>query len=268
MKRTILSILALLFFIANLSAQECKYKEYYRIIDLAGKHFTKQNYKEASTQYKLAFSKTDFPLGYDLDLALFTANETNDNAWAGWIAEKLAKGGVPLRYFGKYKRQKWYEKFKFEFENYSEYYTQNYNLELKQGLISLLQRDREFNNKYHEWRTKEIDLTLNELIDGATTILNDFESIIEKYGFPDEPLMGYNYVRRLNRIETYRIEVLIIHIYQRGVLILKDEIDNVVCVGGLHPKYAETLKRIRGFGNSTGIEQEMKLRYEKYRGIE
>ena len=268
MSKHILLILFICLRIIDSSAQECEYGEYYQIVELATKQFKEQNYKEANKQFKVAFSKIDFPLGSDLDLALYAASKSTDNVWAALIAEKLAKGGVPLRYFGKYRQEKWYQKFNSEFENYSEYYTQNYNLELKQELISLLQRDREFNSRYHEWRTREIVLTLNELIDGAAAVLNDFESIIEKYGFPDESLMGYNYVRRLSRIETYRIEVLIIHIYQRGVFILKDDIDKVSCDGGLHPKYAEALKRIRVFGNNTGIEQEMKLRYQKYRGTQ
>ena len=80
--------------------------------------------------------------------------------------------------------------------------------------------------------------------------------------------MGYNYVRRLNRIEPFPIEALIIHIYQRGVLIFENEIPKIVCDGGLHPQWIETLKKIRGFGNSTGIEQEMKARYKQFRGIE
>ena len=42
----------------------------------------------------------------------------------------------------------------------------------------------------------------------------------------------------------------------------------IVCNGGLHPNYEETLKKIKGFGNSTGVEQEMKVRYKKFRGTE
>ncbi len=40
---------------------------------------------------------------------------------------------------------------------------------------------------------------------------------------------------------------------------------NIVCSGGLRPEWTETLKKTRGFGNSTGVEQEMKARYEKFR---
>ncbi|NOY47794.1 MAG: hypothetical protein GXO84_06295, partial [Chlorobi bacterium] len=222
MKKGILFILIIFFMTINLSAQECEYGEYYRIAYLARKEYSKQNYKAASKQFKFAFSKTDFPLGHDLSFALVSANKTKDNLWAGVIAEKLAKGGIPLRYFVKFKKKKWYGKFKSEFENYSAYYKENLKPELRERLTFLLKQDREFNSKYHEWRTREIEMTLQELIDGASSILTDFKLLTEEYGFPNEHLMGYNYVRRKNNIEPYPIGVLVIHIYQRGELIFKD----------------------------------------------
>ena len=89
----------------NSSAKECDYEEYYKIVRLAKDEYTKQNYKEANKIYKLAFSKTDFPLGHDLSFALVTANKTKDDLWAAIIARKLAEGGIPLRYFVKYKKK-------------------------------------------------------------------------------------------------------------------------------------------------------------------
>ncbi|WAC03023.1 hypothetical protein N7U66_05175 [Lacinutrix neustonica] len=267
MKKILLTLI-FLGLMTNLSAQECEYAEYYQLVAIAKKEYSQQNYKEASKNFKLAFSKTDFPLGHDLSFALVTANKTNDDMWAGFIAEKLAQGGVPLRYFVKYKKKNWYQKFNYEFENYSNYYRENLNSELREKLISLLNRDSEFNSKYHEWRTKKIEMTLQELIDGATAILMEFQNLTDNYGFQNERLIGYNYVRRKNNIEPYPIGVLIVHIYQRGVLIFKDDIQDIICKGGLHPNYGETLKGIRGFGDSTGIEQEMKTRYAKYRGTE
>jgi hypothetical protein len=129
----------------------------------------------------------------------------------------------------------------------------------------LLEKDREFNSKYHEWRIGDNEMTLQELIKGAGDILEEFYTLTEKYGFPNEKIMGYNYVRKKNSIENFPIMVLIVHIYQRGVLIFENEIPNIVCSGGLRPQWTETLKKIRGFGNSTGVEQEMKARYEKFR---
>ena len=250
------------------SAQECEYGEYYRIVDSAKKDYSKQDFKEANQKFKLAFSKTDFPLGQDLSFALISAVKSKDDNWAKTIAENLAKGGIPLRYFGKYKNEKWYKEFSPEFEKHSNFYKDSLNPVLKDKLLSLLEKDREFNSKYHAWRTRETELTLQELINGATEILVEFNTLTEKYGFPNERVMGYNYVRRKNVIESFPIEALIVHIYQRGVLIYENEIPNIACNGGLHPKWIETLKNIRGFGNSTGIEQEMKARYEKFRGTE
>src|SRR5690606_25738979 len=111
-----------IFFIQELHAQECKYSEYYSLTDVARKHFFKKNYKDAKKIFKLAFSKIDFPHGHDLSFALVSAIKTKDNFWAREIAEKLAKGGIPLRYFAKYKKEKWYKEFQAEFESYSKYY--------------------------------------------------------------------------------------------------------------------------------------------------
>ncbi|WP_273566160.1 hypothetical protein [Maribacter halichondriae] len=73
--------------------------------DLAKNDCKKENFKEARRNFKLAFEKIVFPLGHDLSYALFTANELEDDQWAGHIAAKLAKGGIPLRYFSKFKKR-------------------------------------------------------------------------------------------------------------------------------------------------------------------
>jgi len=268
MTKHILLILIIVLPTANLSAQECRYEEYYPLVRAATKNYSEKKFKEAEKKLKLAFKKIEFPLGKDLNLALLVAKKRKDSEWAEQIAIELAKGGTPLRYFGKLNKFKWYEQFKADFKNYSDYYNENYKPELREALISLLKRDTEFNSKYHDWRTRKIEMSLQELIDGASEILSDFNLLTNKYGFPNERLMGFNYVRRKNKVEYYPIEVLIIHIYQRGVLIFKDEIHEIACTGGLHPNYEETLNKIRGLGNSTGIEQEMKARYAKYRGTE
>jgi len=268
MKKSILLILTTLFFIANLPAQDCGYMKYYPLVELASKNYSNKKYKDAEKQLKLAFTKTNYPLGSDLHLALLVAQKRKDVEWAEQIAIKLAKGGVPLRYFRKFKNFKWYEKFRNNFKKYSDYYKENYNSELREELLSLLKRDKEYNSKYHEWRTRQVEMTLQEMIDETSQILFDFKTLTEKYGFPNERLMGFNYIRRKNNVEHYKMDVLMVHIYQRGVLLFENEIHDIVCNGGLHPNYEKILKEIRGFGDSTGIEQEMKARYAKYRGAE
>ncbi|WP_396596923.1 hypothetical protein [Dokdonia sp. R86516] len=268
MKKHILLILIILSFTAKSIAQDCEYKEYYPLVELARKNYSDKNYNEVVKNLKIAFAKTEHPFGADLHFALAVAQKQKNNEWAEQIAMRLAKGGVPLQYFRYHKKSEWYDAFNANFNTYSDYYKENYNQELRNSYVALLNRDREFNSTYHDWRTRKIELTLDELINGASEIISDFDQMTDKYGFPNEKLMGYYYVRRKNSIEHYNSEVLIIHIYQRGVLVFENEIDKIVCDGGLHPKYEETLKKIRGFGNSTGVEQEMKVRYAKYRGTE
>ena len=268
MKKNILLIFIILISTAKSVAQDCDYTEYYPLVELANKNYSDKKYKEAEKNFKLAFATTEYPLGADLHLAFAVAQKRKNTKWAEQIAIRLAKGGIPLRYFRYHKKSEWYDKFSANFKNYSEYYRENYNQELRDNFLSLLNRDRDFNSKYHDWRTREIELSLDELINGASEIISDFNQMTDKYGFPNEKLMGYHYVRRKNSIEQYHSGALIIHIYQRGVLIFENEIYKIICEGGLHPNYEETLKKIRGFGNSTGVEQEMKARYEKYRGTD
>jgi hypothetical protein len=254
--------------VVNSYAQDCEYTEYYPLVELASKNYSDKNYRDAEKNLKLAFTKTEYPLGADLHLALSVAQKIKDEKWAEQISIRLAKGGVPLTYFRYLKKYNWYDKFNAAFKTYSDFYEENYNPELRDEVVNLIEKDKEFNSKYHDWRTRKIELTLDELIDGASQILSEFEEITDKYGFPNERLMGYNYVHRKNSVENYHTDALIIHIYQRGVLVFENEIHDIVCDGGLHPNYDETLKKIRGFGDSTGVEQEMKARYAEYRVTE
>lgn len=266
MKKNVLQTIIICFVTLVSFAQNCEYEEYYQIVESAKNYSSKQKYKDANKEFKHAFSKVEFPLGHDLSFALIAANKSKDDNWAGIVAKKLAKGGIPLRYFAKYKREKWYKKFNLEFENYSNHYQDNLNPQLRVKLLSLLKKDREFNSEYHKWRAHKIEMTLDELIDSASEILEEFKNLVEIYGFPTEQKMGYNYVRSKNMIESYPIIVLIIHIYQRGVLLFENEIQKIICEGGLEPQWGDTLKEVHGYGNSTGVEQEMKARFERFRG--
>ena len=263
-----LQILTFLFLALHASGQNCEYAEYFRLTELAKNNVKKENFKDARRNFELAFEKTAFPLGHDLSYALFTANKLKDGQWARHIAENLAKGGIPLRYFGKFKKKNWYKEFELDFQNYTEHFKKNFDIEMRNRFLAISQDDSEFTDKYHEWRARKIELTLQELIDGATKVLTDFKDFNEEYGFPNEPKMGYNYIRRKNNIEPYPVDVLIVHIYQMGTLLFKDNINSLVCQGSLHSNFEATLKRIQGFGDSTGVEQEMKARYKKYRGTE
>lgn len=264
----ILPILTFLFLTFNLSGQNCEYIEYNRLTDLAKSDCRKQDFKNARKNFELAFEQNVFPLGHDLSYALFAADKLKDDQWARQIAEKLAKGGIPLRYFGKFKKKKWYREFESDFQKYDEHFMKNFDLEMQNAFLDISKFDNDFVNKYHRWRERKIELPIQELIDGATKILTDFQNFNVEYGFPNELKMGYNYVRQKNRIEPFKVNVLMIHIYQMGTRLFKDKIHSFVCIGSLHTSFEKTIERIQGFGDSTGIEQEMKARFEKFRETE
>lgn len=250
------------------SAQICKYTEYHSLAGLAKKSYSEKKYEEAKRYFQLAFSKTEFSFGEDLHLALFTANKLKDDSWAIAIAEDLAKGGIPMRYFVRFKKEKWFSDFQSEFTTYSKYYFRNFNKEFREKFTLLLEKDAEFIENYHKWRTREIEISLNDLIDKASDIVLDFEQMIEKFGFPYERLIGYNYVYRKSVVEPFGVFVLLVHTYQHGVSILKDDLSQIVCEGGLALDRADTLRKIDISENNVGVEQNMTARYLKYRGTE
>jgi hypothetical protein len=249
-----------------LFAQECAYAEYYNLTSSAKKNYSEKNYKEAEKNLKLAFSKTNFPLGKDLELALSVAQERKDSEWARQISINLSKGGVPLRYFGKLKNFKWYEQFTKDFENYNNFYKENFEPELKVKFDSLCKRDAIFTRKTMDWYYGSIEITAENASLEANAILAELKNLTDKYGFPKEQKMGYNYIKRLNRIEDYEtpIIVLLIHLYKYGNRIYESDIPQFICEGILNPNAKQILKQSSGFGKSNGIEYEMVVRQEMY----
>ncbi|TXD80865.1 hypothetical protein ESY87_19955 [Subsaximicrobium wynnwilliamsii] len=249
----------------KLSAQECEYSEYYPLVELASKYYSQKNYKESEINFKLAFDKTEFPLGKDLHLAFLIAEKIKDAEWALQIATQLAKGGVPLSYFRYYKKTQWYSQLNAEYKTYSDYYITNFKPELRDKFNSLIERDATFTRQIMDWYYGTIEITSENAYNEANAIYSELKQMTEKYGFPSEHNMGYNYVSRLNKIEDYHTLALMIHIYKYGERIYENEIPNYICSGILHPNSKQILKQSMGFGNSMGIEHEMKVREEMYK---
>lgn len=247
----------------NISGQECEYDEYFSLTAEARQGFNERNYKAAGEALKSAFSKVDFPLGTDLSLALTIARKTKDEDWAERICIQLAKGGIPLEFFDSLKKFSWYNKFYDNYSSYQEYYYANFNFALRQKLLEAKKADHEWNEQYHKWRVRQIEMTEEELVKGYSGRLIQFEEVCTKYGFPSEKAMGYYYDKK--QVAQYPTGVLLIHIYQGGVPLYLNELDELVCKGYLTPNYAATLSTIKGFGNGTGIEQEVKARIKKFR---
>jgi len=263
MKKQTITLIIFFVGILGLKSQDCKYQYYNYWIGKGMSEFHTNNFKEASISFKKALTKVNFPLGSDLEGALKTAVATKDTLWAETLSIKLAKGGIPLIYFKSLENMVWYDKFKEDYLDYHSIYADKFDLVLREKLLQLRFQDSLYNENYHKWRRNELEMTLDELTEGAENILSGFKILIKEHGFPCEQKMGYYY--KENKIQDFPISILLIHIYQRGELLYKDRLGKIVCDGKLRVVEQVSLNSFKGFGNSTGVKQEMEIRYKKYR---
>lgn len=255
--------LLLIFMSGAASAQECKYEKYFYWSEMATLDYQAGNWAGANDKFKKTFSKAPFPLGADLNLALKTAVQVRDTLWADTLAVYLAKGGIPLAFFQPFRNYEWYDAFEHSFDQYRAWYNTRFDTVLIEKMTKLYIRDSLFNAQYHLWRTRKIEMPLDEMIAGAKGISREFKEIISEHGFPCEQNMGYWY--RDGKIDEFPLLVLLAHIYQRGELLYKDRLTNIICDGKFRRTQQAVLNGFNGYGDNTGVEQEMKIRYEQYR---
>ena len=259
------AITLFIFFTSIFSSigQDCNYKYYNYWSSRALIDYSENKFLEANNHFKSAFTKADFAFGSDLAIALETALKTKDTIWAKSLSIELAKGGIPIEFFDSFKKMSWYTQFESEYPIYQNYYKEEFDLELRDKILELKFQDSLFNENYHKWRKGEIEMSLDELIKGAKMITDGFKSIIKEHSFPCEQKMGYYF--KEGRVQPFPITIILIHIYQRGELLYRDRLGNIVCDGKLKPTDQALLNRFKGFGDNTGVEQEMKIRYNQYR---
>lgn len=243
-------------------AQDCAYDNYYQYITEAKNFVLKKKYKDARDKFKQAFSIEVFPLGRDLDSALLVAAKLKDVEWAYVLSVQLAKGGIPLSYFIKFRKYKWYKKFQESFNDYTTYHYENFDCDLKQKLLDIRKHDISHNKLIHSLREGNCECTFEEIVNSANKLVTNFNQMCIDFYFPTEERMGYYFAK--NKIEDYPTGVILIHVFQNGVLLFYEKLKNLACEGIISNEYAETLENIRGFGDSTGVEQEIKIRFKKY----
>lgn len=185
-KKVFIILLFNLISIEFVFSQNCNYEDYHKRIELAKKECENENFKEASKLYKTAFENIDFPFGKDLRNAFKVAEKTKDEIWMEQIAIKLAKGGIPLKYFKFFDKYKWHKTFYEQFPQYQKYFNENFDLEFRKSLINLAKLDTETNSRFHEWRTRKEEHSLDTLVAEMTNISLGFQKMIEKFGFPTE----------------------------------------------------------------------------------
>lgn len=263
MKKEAITLLLILSTIISLIGQNCKYKYYNYWSGRAFIDYSENNVQEANKNFKTAFRKANFSFGCDLAMALEIALKTRDTIWSKTLSIELAKGGIPIEFFDSLKNMSWYTQFKSNYPQYQNSFKEEFDLELRKKIIQLRFQDSLFNENYHKWRRGEIEISLDKLIEGAKKVTNGFKNIIKEHGFPCEQKMGYYF--KEGKVQQFPITIILIHIYQRGELLYRDRLGKIVCDGKLKPTAHTLLNGFKGFGDSTGVEQEMKIRYSKYR---
>ena len=265
MNRVYIVLCIFSFSFTQINGQNCIYDDYNMYIKEATKDFNNKKYDKAKLNFDLAFEAAEVPLSKDIINALNLYLKVNDDEMIRKLSVILAKGGIPKKYFQQFQGLKWYTKFEQNFSQYDSIYIADFNTEYRRRIDELIAYDINFNKKYHDWRSGNIDMSLNEMISKAKYIAVEFETLINEFGLPLENKIGYYYDERLKRVSVLPIEVLIIHNQQRGkFLIQSDQIELLICNGLLDKSYQDLLPRIKGFSDEESIEAEMTLRYSKF----
>ena len=128
----------------------------------------------------------------------------------------------------------------------------------------MILKDRAVNKKFHNFREAKIKMTVQEMIDDASSVSNELNAIVKSKGFPGENNIGYLYVSGRNRIEPFPVFVLLRHIYQRGESLLKSEIPSLICEGKLLPYSKGVLLSKNEKLYNLGLEKVMAIMHSRY----
>ncbi len=243
------------------NVKDCLYDDYWYYVGKANIAVHEGNYHEAVDSYEKAFETNLFKHSIDLHNAILAFNEIGNYEMSMSLAIELAKGGAESDYFIQYEAYPWYSQFIEDFDAYQNSFDSSFNSEYRRRLLSLGTQDSIINARYHAFRKGELEISLEKLIVDATSIKDSFINLVKEYDFPSEENIGY----MTSGFNTQRLPVMIIlhHTYQRGDLLFLSDMNKVVCDGKLRPTDHTLLNNIRGFGDSTGIENEMRLRYKR-----
>ena len=240
----------------------CEYENYFYYTTSAFKENGDGNTSKAIELFEKAFNSVDHPLGYDLGVCLNQSVELKDNIRSLKYASTLAKGGVKMDYFLQFEHEPWFKEFQENYDTYRNHFRSHYQTELRQKLIHLRHQDSLYNVDYHNWRKGKISLSYEQLLSGAEAIRDSLVSIIKTHGFPHEKNSGF--YSDGESIGQFPLGIVIHHLFQLGDRSLHKSLDKISCNGSLRPVEITSLKGVQGFGDSTGIADEMTIRWERY----
>ena len=202
------------------------------------------------------------PNSSDIKLLLRLAKKKLDFELMRMIEQKLLIGGIELKEVEEIISPIHIQSNKNDLLELAKPCYHRIDTSMRKLLMIAKSKDSLYNSIYHEWRKGEINLTKDELINNALEVHNSFNLIINTIGFPSENKIGYYSMD--GQIVTYH-ETLLIHTYQRGELPFVHKLDSLHRNGYIDINLYNNLKSIRGFGNSTGVKDELTIRYNKYK---
>ncbi len=250
--------------------EPCYYKLYAQGIKKAlSFHYSKKDIEKSNEVFKNTIRQVDFPRGIDLEEALIVALKVKDEAFAKELIAQMLKGGIPMTYFQNRKEvtalKNWNE-IKVNYPFYQAYHKTNFSVDLRKEVFELRTIDSLFNIKFHQFRKKEIDLEVEELITDVEHLYDKYKSILATYGFPAESKMGY-YLKD-GKISSYPTGVVWLHLAQLGVNTVKDDFtyEDLVCSGYLPENEYDMLTQLIGTSRSPkGIKNTMEAFYKSFK---
>ncbi len=208
----------MLLVLLNVKAQE-EVRAYNKFTNKAELSIVDSNYTKALKYYNKAFEKIEHPFARDYYNALLCATFTGNNDLAFDYLEKLIYKGIEIEYFtdneyleSLHKDSRW-QVFIDTYPARMEKIQESFNLELRQELIGMIERDQQANRRII------IDTINNYTAFDSTIFANvkHFLEIVEIHGFPTEEMIGLNKPYK----STFNT-VILTHYYQ--TLVSKDAV--------------------------------------------
>jgi hypothetical protein len=194
--------LLLLFTISFNIAFSQNYIEYNKLITKAENHILDSNYTEAIVNYTEAFKKFDFVFAKHCYTALQATSLSKDSTKAVFFLRKGIKQGLELDLLenapliSNLSKNTWWNNFiATEYDSLHAIYLSKINVRLRDQLIKLATLDQLYTKKLNKYRFRIIPQIIayrNWKTEIGKLVEIELLTMIEKYGFPGEKLVGIN----------------------------------------------------------------------------
>jgi hypothetical protein len=175
---------------SNFAQKNSNWRTYYALVDTAEINIVDSVYQKALSYYNKAFNIVEIPYGKDLYNAALCASKIGDYTKTTDLLNHLVEKGIAKVYFEdndyfmEYRKSQSWKDFVDNYNIQRNKYNANINSHLKDKFKNMLDRDQ-----YYTVRKYNTGYGDSCFIENYKQI-KDFIEIINKYGFPDENLIG------------------------------------------------------------------------------